>query len=208
MFQNIIFDWSGTLCNDLPPVLDTINRILDHHGVAQVDQATFLAEFELPFRGFYRDRIPDAQDDDLERLYREFFPLSDRPAEPIEHALDFVQQLLAGGDRRLFVLSAATASHFHEQAELLGFERAWFEQLYLGVRDKREVIHDILAEHDLDRAQTCFIGDMVHDVETAHHAGITAIAVLGGYDSAEKLARSRPHLTVPDLRELAPRFFR
>ncbi|MFT5469431.1 MAG: phosphoglycolate phosphatase [Verrucomicrobiales bacterium] len=204
MFRNVIFDWSGTLCNDLPPVLDTINRILDHFGVDQVSEAEFLAEFELPFAGFYKDRAPLATHDDLERLYREFFPLSQREAEPIEHALDFVHHVRPG--RRLFVLSAATAEHFHEQADLLGFERAWFERLYLGVRDKREVIQQLLAENVLAPQETCFIGDMRHDIETAQHAGITSIAVLTGYDSAEKLAPCEPDLTVANLLELRSKF--
>ena len=150
-------------------------------------------------------RAPHATHDELERLYRDFFPLSNRQAEPIAHALDFVKELRES-DRRLFVLSAATAEHFHEQAELLGFERDWFEHLYLGVRDKREIIPHILTDHDLAPDETCFIGDMRHDIETARHAGITSIAVLTGYDSAEKLAPSQPHLTVADLRELAPSF--
>lgn len=204
MFRNVIFDWSGTLCNDLPPVLDTINRILDHYGVDQVDEARFRAEFVLPFGGFYENRIPHATHDELERLYREFFPLTNRQAEPIDHALDFVHHVRPG--RRLFVLSAATAEHFHEQADLLGFERAWFERLYLGVRDKREVIRQLLDENRLAAEETCFIGDMRHDIETARHAGITSIAVLTGYDSAEKLAPGQPDLTVENLSELRPRF--
>ncbi|MEM7010105.1 MAG: HAD family hydrolase [Verrucomicrobiota bacterium] len=205
MFRNVIFDWSGTLCNDLPPVLDTINRILAHYGVDQVTEPEFLSEFALPFGGFYEQRVPHATMDELETLYREFFPLSVRAAEPIEHALEFARDLHLSG-RRMFVLSAATPSHYHEQAELLGFERAWFEELYLGIRDKREMIPQLLKENNLEPHETCFIGDMCHDMETARSAGVTSIAVLTGYDSAEKLAPSQPDITVANLKELAPHF--
>lgn len=200
MFRNIIFDWSGTLCNDLPPVLETVNRILEHHQVDGIDEPSFRREFRLPFGDFYNQRIPGASHKKLEALYNELFPLSEKKAEPIPHALDFVAAMHSQG-QRLFVLSAVTASHFHEQAAHLGFGN-WFEGLYLQVRDKRQVIHDILEEKGLSPDDTCFIGDMCHDVDTANHAGITSIAVLTGYDSAEKLAGSAPDVMVAHLDQL------
>ena len=43
---------------------------------------------------------------------------------------------------------------------------------YLEVWDKRQKIHDILAENGLAPDETLFIGDMQHDIETARHGGI------------------------------------
>lgn len=40
---------------------------------------------------------------------------------------------------------------------------------------------------------------MQHDIETAHHAGITSIAVLTGYNDAAQLSKARPDIIVPDL---------
>lgn len=40
---------------------------------------------------------------------------------------------------------------------------------------------------------------MQHDVETAHHAGITSIAVLTGYNDAAQLSKAKPDMIVPDL---------
>jgi phosphoglycolate phosphatase len=200
MFRNVILDWSGTLCNDLPPVLDTINRILEHFGCEPVTLTIFREEFQLPFDSFYAKRVPQASVDELELLFRGFFPRSTRIAEPILHAREFVVARKEEGCR-LLILSAATAVHFHEQAERLGFS-GLFEELYLGVRDKREVIRAILNRHGLVPQETCFIGDMEHDVLAAQHAGITSIAVLTGYDSASKLERAKPDVMVRDLGRL------
>lgn len=200
MFHNLILDWSGTLCNDLPPVLDTINRILTHFGGDPVTEEVFLAEFQLPFHSFYANRVPHASAEELEALFRAFFPLSVQTAQPIRHAREFVLARKQDGCR-LLLLSAATAVHFHEQAERLGFT-GLFEALYLDVRDKRKVIREILRQHRLEAEETCFVGDMEHDVQTAHHAGITSIAVLTGYDSASKLQRAQPDLMVRDLERL------
>ncbi len=57
----------------------------------------------------------------------------------------------------------------------------------------------LLAQHGLHAHETAFIGDMQHDVETAHHAGITSIAVLTGYNDAAQLSKAKPDMIVPDL---------
>jgi phosphoglycolate phosphatase len=200
MFRNLILDWSGTLCNDLPPVLDTINRILSHFGCEPVSETAFLAEFQLPFDSFYEKRVPQATAEELESLFRAYFPVSQRMPEPIQYARDFVVARRREGCR-LLILSAATAVHFHEQAERFGFV-GLFDELYLGVRDKRKIIGEILRTHSLNPEETCFIGDMEHDVLAARHGGITSIAVLTGYDSASKLERAQPDLMVRDLGRL------
>ena len=38
MFHNLIFDWSGTLVDDLPPVLEATNHVLGLYGVELLDR--------------------------------------------------------------------------------------------------------------------------------------------------------------------------
>ena len=46
MFRNLIFDWSGTLVDDLPPVLDATNRVLEVYGKTPLDRDEFRDRFE------------------------------------------------------------------------------------------------------------------------------------------------------------------
>lgn len=200
MFRNVIFDWSGTLCNDLGPVVETINRILQEYGHNAIEQEEFLDQFRLPFAEFYAEKIPHATADELEGHYNSFFPLSQKSAEPIPHAREILDYL-SGRGTRIFLLSAVTAEHFAEQAEQLGFQHC-FEQTYLAVRDKRQRIHDLLEENGLKPEETAFVGDMCHDIDAARAAGITSVAVLTGYDSANKLSLARPDLMLSDLSQL------
>ena len=50
--------------------------------------------------------------------------------------------------------------------------------------------------------ETLFIGDMQHDIETAHHGGIHSCAVLTGYNTLEQLRAAQPDLIVEHLGEL------
>jgi phosphoglycolate phosphatase len=68
--------------------------------------------------------------------------------------------------------------------------------------DKRKFVDQLLDQHGLDASNTFYIGDMVHDVETARHAGLFFVAVLTGYDFEHVLADAKPDLLVPDLGHL------
>lgn len=75
----------------------------------------------------------------------------------------------------------------------------FFEEIYAGVIDKRDRIGDILTRHDLDPSRTAFVGDMVHDIDTAHHGGIASVAVTTGYDPQVRLEKAEPTHLFHDL---------
>ena len=60
-------------------------------------------------------------------------------------------------------------------------------------------LNTLLRQHSLNPADTAFIGDMQHDINAAHCAGIIGIGVLTGYNNAAQLSVSNPDLTVPHL---------
>jgi len=197
MIKNILFDWSGTLANDLPPVLKASNAIFKHFGRQELTLDEFRHHFRLPFSGFYAEFIPEATDEGLETLYERFFSGLHDEVELLPGArglLDFCQ---ATG-RRTFLLSTIKHSHFEAQASRLGVRDA-FEHPYTQIMDKREKIREILVERNLNPAETIFVGDMIHDIETARHGGVTSVAVLTGFDPIEKLAPAQPDIIVANL---------
>ena len=59
MIRNIIFDWSGTLVDDLPGVWKATNHVLEQAGAPTLTLDEFRSDFELPFTNFYDRHIPD-----------------------------------------------------------------------------------------------------------------------------------------------------
>jgi ADP-ribose pyrophosphatase YjhB (NUDIX family) len=118
----------------------------------------------------------------------------------LPHARNFLEFCR---ERRLrtFVLSAVHPPHWKLQAEANGFAQL-LDVPYVGVRDKREKIRELLATHALDPAATLFIGDMEHDIESAKHGGVCSAAVLTGYNSLAQLRAARPDVIVEHLGEL------
>ena len=197
MFRNLIFDWSGTLVDDLGPVIEATNTVLANYQIAALDREGFRRAFRLPYPEFYAEILPGIPLEELEAQFRPAFDAAVTPVTILPHAREKLEWCSSLGIRT-FVLTSMDTSAFERQMDEFGL-RDHFEATYSSVLDKREVIHQILITHNLNPTETAFVGDMTHDVETARHGGISSIAVLTGYNHAEILAAVRPDITVPDL---------
>jgi phosphoglycolate phosphatase len=198
--RNIILDWSGTVVDDLKPVLEATNAIFRHFGRPEMPLDEFRREFRLPFPAFYSEHIPEATLEGLDELYERFFLGLQTKVDLLSGAGEFLE-FCRRTKRRVFLLSTIKESHYQAQAKRLGL-LPYFERAYVQIMDKREKIGDLLEENGLDPAETLFVGDMVHDIETARFAGVMGVATLTGFDPIAKLAEARPDLIVRDLFQL------
>jgi phosphoglycolate phosphatase len=198
--RNIIFDWSGTLVDDLPAVLAATNFVFEQCGVEALTLEKFRAEFCLPFKLFYDRFVPHVPLAKLERSFHEHFRGVQGSVIALPHAREFLVFCRERG-LRAFVLSTVHQDYFALQAKAIGFDQ-FIERAYPGVWDKRLKIVELLAENQLVPDETVFIGDMQHDVETAKHGGIHSCAVLTGYNRLDQLRASEPDVIVEHLGEL------
>ncbi len=200
MIRNIIFDWSGTLVDDLPAVLQASNFVLTQSGQPAMTLEKFRAEFTLPFKKFYDRHTPDVPMAQLETWFHREFRQAQASVVELPHARAFLEFCRAH-KIRTFLLSTIHADHFAAQNRRLGLD-AFLDRPYTDVWDKREKIHAILRENNLRADETLFIGDMEHDIETARHGGIHSCAVLTGYNTVDQLRAAKPDLIVEHLGEL------
>lgn len=204
-YQNWIFDWSGTLVDDLAMVLDATNHVLRIYGKEEIEREDFRMSFRLPYAGYYAEILPGVPLEELEGHFREGFARSEASGVTsplLPHALKFLESLQSK-DKRIFILSSMDAAAFDRHAVELGIDH-FFEASYAGVLDKRDQIHLMLEKHALEASNTVFLGDMCHDVETAKHGGVASIALLTGYQNAEQLGMASPDLLVDDLSIIHP----
>ena len=200
MIRNIIFDWSGTLVDDLPAVLKASNFVFAQAGKPEMTMDEFRAEFSLPFTKFYDRHIPHVPMPQLEEWFHAEFRRAQASVIELPHARAFLE-FCRQKKLRLFLLSTVHGDHFKVQCAVTGFD-AYLEKPYTDVWDKRKKIHEILRENDLRPEETLFIGDMEHDIETAHHGGVHSCAVLTGYNTLDQLRAASPDLIVEHLSEV------
>jgi phosphoglycolate phosphatase len=200
MIRNIIFDWSGTLVDDLPAVWRATNYVLAQADQEEMSLERFRAEFSLPFTTFYDRHTPHIPLRRLENWFHSRYREVQDSVCELPHAREFLEFCRAR-KLRTFLLSTIHRDHFATQSGITGFT-AYLEKPYVDVWDKREKIHEILAENQLFPDETLFIGDMQHDIETARHGAIQSCAVLTGYNTLQQLRAAEPDLIVEHLGEL------
>lgn len=200
MIRNIIFDWSGTLVDDLPAVWKATNYVLTQSERAAMSLEEFRAEFCLPFTSFYDKHTPHVPMNQLETWFHSEFRQAQDSVCELPHARQFLE-FCRKQKLRTFLLSTVHADYFAVQDSVTGFGK-YIEKPYVGVWDKRKKIHEILEENKLQPDETLFVGDMQHDIETARHGGIHSCAVLTGYNTVAQLRAAEPELIVEHLGEL------
>ena len=186
--------------DDLPAVLKASNYVLTQAGRPEMSLEQFRAEFSLPFTKFYDRHTPHVPMPQLEDWFHSSFRVAQSSVIELPHARDFLEFCRAK-KLRTFLLSTVHADHFKVQCGVTGFD-VYLDRPYTDVWDKRKKIHDILAENNLKPDETLFIGDMEHDIETAHHGGVHSCAVLTGYNTLDQLRAAKPDLIVEHLGEL------
>lgn len=200
MIRNIIFDWCGTLVNDLEAVWKATNRTFELSGVEPLSLETFRREFSLPFRPFYQRYTPHVEPNQLEVWFLDAFEKEQDSVHPFPHSASFLNYCQEK-EISTFVLSSIHSTHFATHLQRTGFG-CYFHEVYVGVHDKRHKIHEILEQHQLTPGETLFVGDMQHDMDTAKHGGTRSCGVLTGFNTLQQLQSSEPDLIVEHLGEL------
>ncbi len=195
--RNVILDWSGTLVDDLAPVHRTTNHVLERFGLAPMTLAEFRRDFCLPLRRFYERRLPGIDQAELEETFLAHYPAYRNEIRLLDRSVAFLQFC---EDRSIPVYIASTVDPdtYHTQMQRYDLAR-YIKRAYLGIVDKTETIHRILAENGLAGAETLFAGDMQHDIDAGRAAGVVTCAVLTGYNHGDVLRALDPDLVCEDL---------
>ncbi len=200
MIRNILFDWSGTLVDDLPAVWRATNHVFRLAGIEAMSLETFRQEFSLPFKNFYDRFTPSTPMPQLEVWYHEHFKAAQDDVLALPHAREFLQVCRDRGIRT-FLLSTIHRDHYEAQSKSTGLA-SFIDRPYIEILDKRLKIRAILEENKLKADETLFIGDMEHDIETARVGGVFSCGVLTGYNTLAQLRQAKPDLLVEHLSEL------
>ena len=195
-YKNWIFDWSGTIVDDMALVVDATNHVMRQYGKPEFDREGFKSSFRLPYGEWYEEVIPGVDLGEIEDHFRKGFAASEATVPVLAYTREFLLQLRSEGVR-MFVCTSMDPKAFVEQSNSHALTD-FFEETYSGVLDKRKLIESMLVEHSLNKAETVFVGDMIHDIETAHHGGIDSLGVLTGYNTFSELESAKPTRIVND----------
>ena len=189
-YRHIVWDWNGTLLDDVQPAVNAINRMLAARGLPPTDVPSYRATFGFPVRHYYRTigiALADAEWDTVAREFHDFFL-----AEPGLHlrpeagsVLRFCREAGCG----LAVLSASEQSILNRMLADAGL--AGFFDHVQGVdnlygHSKLEMGRRLLTQLTAD-GRALFVGDTLHDHEVATALGCDCLLIAEGHQTPERL---------------------
>jgi len=206
----IIWDWNGTLLNDLDLCIDSINSLLRKRSLKILDHSSYKEVFSFPVKNYYEVIGFDFTKEDFDIPAKEFIDLYDSRVESCPLHLSAVEVLEYFRKKGClqFVLSAMkqpmlekTLKHNHIFHFFEGV--AGLNNHYAVSKVKRG--KELLSEFGIDTEDAWMIGDTNHDFEVARELGIRCILVADGHQSEERLKETGAEV-VSSLSELKEKF--
>ncbi|MEI6058295.1 MAG: HAD family hydrolase, partial [archaeon] len=198
MIKNIIFDWSGTLSNDLTPVYTATMNVFKKLGLEILSLEEYKREFTLPYMKFYHKFRKDLDKEEVDKLFFNEINLVGEP-RPFPKVME-VLEFLKDKETNIALLSSHPQEKLDREVENYGFGN-FFLEVNGSVHDKVETIREILKRNNFHPEETAYVGDMAYDIEAGKSAGVTTIAVLWGYQTREQLLGENPDFIIKDLDE-------
>jgi pyrophosphatase PpaX len=192
-----LFDLDGTLLDSVRLILDSYHHTTRVHGLPARTDAEWLAGLGTPLRVQFRDTVrPDLSMDQLIATYRDFnLTNHDQMASAYPGVVDAVRAVHARGIRFGLVTSKNQAGARRGLA-LMGIEELF--ECVVGADDvvnpkpHAEPVLTGLARLGVTAAETIYIGDSVHDMESGRAAGVRTAGVLWGPFTRDDLVRTAP----------------
>jgi len=191
-YQQIVWDWNGTLLNDLDVCVEIINRSLDKRSLPLVDRNAYLEIFEFPVINYYRKLGFDFEKESFEAVGLEFIQAySTRMFEcQLQSGARAVLDKIKNSGSAQFILSALQLGALRKI--VAHYELGSYFTGISGLDDhyawgKVELGKRLLAESSKPGARTLMIGDTLHDFETAQALGIDCVLFDAGHNSRQRL---------------------
>ena len=191
-YKNIVWDWNGTLLDDVRISVDTINRMLEQKNLKRLTVDNYKSIFGFPVKAYYELIGFYFSRDDWEEVSINFVNTYNALAKDVELTPGIMPVLEGLKERgvRQYILSA-----LQEDLLINMLERFHIRGYFDGVCGSNNIYADgkvargeeMLRTFPIDPSETLMVGDTLHDAEVAEALGFDVCLYSGGHNSAERL---------------------
>jgi len=203
MIRHVIWDWNGTLVNDVDLCVDILNLMLSAHCLPPISANQYRETFFFPVAQFYKTlNLPSSGHqykklaDDFIQTYRDRF----EECELNQGAFEAVRTLSSNGVSQSILSAGAQkdVETFVSFYQLHPWIR-WIDganNVEASGKGERAVNH--LSQIELDPIEILLIGDTLHDLEVANLLGCQTLLYSGGHTNEMRLLEATD-LIIPSL---------
>ena len=186
-YDYIIWDFNGTLLNDVGICVDCLNTLLKSHGMSEKTEEEYKKIFTFPIKEYYRRAGFDY--DTLAHEWTDYYR-SRADLELFDGAEQTLKTLANRGLKQI-IISASEKNTLFEQTKVLGIDGYFSEMLGLDnihARSKEATAKDWRKRHP--KAKAIFIGDTTHDKDVADAIGADCLLIPNGHQTREILKKT------------------
>lgn len=187
----IIFDWNGTLIDDVWLNLNAINGVLEKRKIKPITTEYYRENFLFPVSVFYKELGLDIENE-WDEITKEFGSLYISSIDKIKLFPDVVPALeeLKKEGIETGIFSAMEHNMLNKHVEMLRIDKYFrfiegIENFY--AEGKTHLCKKILEKSGYSGKEILFVGDTCHDYETAKAIGCDIALVSRGHNTAEIL---------------------
>lgn len=192
--RHIIWDWNGTLLDDVQACVNAINILLERRHLPTVTREHYRDLFDFPVRDYYLKLGFNLDMEDWHDLATEYHGIyAITSAETTLHpgAVEALDRLRSDG-YSLSILSACEINLLRRMMDERGI-LGHFDHIYglsdLYAHSKLALGRAMLDNTSIPRNESLLIGDTTHDADVAEALGIACLLMTGGHQSPARLTR-------------------
>ncbi len=193
-YKHIIWDWNGTLINDVWLVVEVMNEMLKKRNLPGIDSNKYREIFDFPVEKYYLKLGFDFSNESFEKLTDEFISEYYRRFNECKLFDETEEVLKKIRDRGISqsILSASKEDVLTEKIKYYGIGK-YFSRI-IGLENhyaesKIERGKKWIAELNLNPRDVLLIGDTIHDYDVSKHMCCDCLLIANGHHSCKKLAR-------------------
>jgi len=193
-YKHIIWDWNGTLINDVWLVVEIMNKMLEKRNLPKIDSKKYKEIFDFPVMNYYSKLGFDFSDESFEELSVEFiseYYQCFNECKLYDGVEEVLKKIRDSGIPQS-ILSASKENVLIEKIKHYGIDKYFYRIMGLEnhyAESKVERGKKWIAELNLDPQDVLLIGDTIHDYDVSKHIGCDCLLVANGHHSYERLAK-------------------
>ncbi len=191
----IIWDWNGTLLDDVDICVESMNGLLKKRNLPFLNIEKYKEVFTFPVKDYYAEVGFDFSKESFDQVAIEFIDAyreNVKRSTPFEEVKQVLQEFKNAGYRQ-FLISAMEHEFLTET--LKSNDVLHFFEAFSGINDhhangKLEMAKHFFDRQNIDPSLVSFIGDTIHDFEVAEGLGVKSVLVASGHQSISRLKKT------------------
>ncbi len=191
-YKHIIWDWNGTLLDDVDIVIDAMNILLRRRGLPLINKESYKHIFTFPVKDYYARLGFDFLAEPYEKLADEFTAeiCSNKYCYKLFPEVEGILEKVNCLGITQSILSASAEDKLTEMVDTFGINRYFKAVNGLSnhyAHSKIEAGKQCLSVLEIQEDQVLLIGDTAHDFEVAAAIGCDCLLIANGHQSYTRL---------------------